>query len=122
MTKVALVLAGFYDYAWVKNWANIRYAGFGAAFLALLSIKWHSGDYFTYLTYASEAFAALALYLTLTSASSYADFDTDPTNVGAGYEEAYYTALVASGVGLVLNSFAVAYPYIFGSSDAADQV
>ena len=74
LTSLALAVIGFYDLPWVANWANIRYAGFGAALTALIAAKWNSGSFFTYLTYFSVVPAAAVTFWTLTSEGTYDDF------------------------------------------------
>ena len=72
--SLLLAVIGFYELEWVANWANIRYAGFGAALTALIAAKWNSGSFFTYLTYFSVAPAAAVTFWTLTSEGTYDDF------------------------------------------------
>ena len=74
LASLALSLIGFYDLPWVANWANIRYAGLGAALTALIGAKWSSGSLLTYLTYFSVVPAAAVTFWTLTSEGTYDDF------------------------------------------------
>ena len=124
--SLLLAVIGFYELEWVANWANIRYAGFGAALTALVAAKWNSGSSFTYLTYFSVVPAAAVTFWTVTSEGTYDDFVSSEgmtlDEIDPNYGTAKMYGLIGGVVALALDGFAIAWPYISGGTDPVAEV